>query len=1176
MLLKFKEVIDWVISEPGFKGIRSLMARSFVSFVQQKLYQFKIMSNQSLIISVHQLFESQVVTAPDSTAVVFKDQKLTYRELNQRSNQVAHYLGVLKPSTEALVGVCLERSLDLLIVLLGILKAGAAYVPLDPNHPKERLALIMSDAQMLILLTQEHLVAALPQSETQLMPLEQIWDEISEQPIDNPPSLKTGENLAYVMYTSGSTGKPKGVQIQHGSVVNFLQSMRDDRPGLTSEDVVLALTTITFDISVLELFLPLAAGACVVIAPQDTTTDGVQLSQALEHHGITVMQATPATWQMLIQAEWQGSPNLKVLSGGEPLPRELANQLQACCREIWNMYGPTETTIWSTCHPVTAGEGAISIGYPIANTQVYILNEQLHPLPVGEIGELYIGGAGLARGYNNRPELTTERFITNPFDPVGKDRIYRTGDLARVLRDGSLECLGRVDHQVKIRGFRIELGEIEALLWQHPDVQSAVVMAREDVPGHKRLVGYVMSRLMPDRIPYQSMAAVEIDGHFSLKLTTDLSNQGIGLVGTPSSWKPGQLLRLQVTLPGILGRRQLQGKVAWCQGKQAGIQFLLTPAEAQMMQGSFDHLLEAQGLSNLLQRSLVGNLREYLKNRLPDYMVPSNLVVLNAFPLTPNGKVDRKQLPAPEQQRAETEKAWVAPRNPIEQEVARIWQEVLDWEQIGIHDTFRNLAGNSLQTVQMLTEVNKTFQTNLPLIDFLKDPTISGLAKAIQTWDQSEVISVSIPDWSVKTQLDPAIVPMLDAIEPVPEIFLTGATGFLGAYLLAELLQQTRADVYCLVRAKNCAEGQAKLQNTLKHYHLWSDDWSLRILPVLGDLGEPHLGLDLEQFSRLAEKIDMIYHCGAWVNILYPYAALEAVNVTGTQEILRLASQTKVKPVHFISTVDVFAHHHQTDLQTVSELDPIGPGEDLYRGYAQSKFVAEKLVMAAQTRGIPVAIYRPSNVMGASGTGIGQNSGFIAKMIKGCLQMGSAPDLHAALNLVPVDYASRAIVQLALTQPMQGQVFHIVNPEPLMWQDCVQWIGQMGYSLKTLSYDAWLMELADESSTSNPENPLVPLANLFTHRDFIQKSLGAFYYKLDNVIQGLVGTRITCPIMSQHLLNTYFAQFIRSGFLEYPANRPERLRSKLLPLSEHNVILQTDFQNPSCLAETCIVASIAS
>jgi len=440
-------------------------------------------------LGLHQLFEAQATRTPEAIAVRFEGESLTYARLNQRANQLAAHLRTLNIGSDVLVGIYMERSLEMMVALLGILKAGGAYVPLDPTYPRERLAFMVQDAQLPLLLTQQRLVDKLPPHEGQVLCLDADWPAVAQQSEENLPSLTAPHHLAYVIYTSGSTGQPKGVQIPHQAVVNFLTTMAH-QPGLQAEDRLLAVTTLSFDIAVLELFLPLTVGAQVILVSRQIAADGRRLADLIEAADITVMQATPATWRLLLAAEWAGRPGLKMLCGGEALPRALANELLNRGGALWNMYGPTETTIWSAIHPVEAGEAPVSIGRPIGNTQLYVLDDRWQPTPVGVPGQLYIGGDGLARGYLRRPELTADRFIPNPFSDDPAARLYKTGDLVYYRSDSSLGFLGRLDHQVKIRGFRIELGEIETTLRHHPDVNQAVVIAREETPGDQRLVAY--------------------------------------------------------------------------------------------------------------------------------------------------------------------------------------------------------------------------------------------------------------------------------------------------------------------------------------------------------------------------------------------------------------------------------------------------------------------------------------------------------------------------------------------------------------------------------------------------------------------------------------------------------------------------------------------------------------
>ncbi|MFE2175305.1 amino acid adenylation domain-containing protein [Kitasatospora sp. NPDC059462] len=438
---------------------------------------------------VHHRFAERAARTPDAEAVRCGAEALTYAELDDRSARLAHRLRRHGVGRDVLVGVCTERSVDLVVALLAVLRAGGAFVPLDPEFPPERIAFMLADSGLPVLLTQRPVAGRLPAGGAEVLCLDELREELATEPAGDPGAPVDEDDLAYVIYTSGSTGRPKGVQVPHRALTNFLHAM-GERPGLAADDTLLAVTTHSFDISLLELLLPLVRGARVVVAERSSAADGERLSRLLAASGASVMQATPSTWRMLLDAGWRGAPGLKVLAGGEALPEDLARRLLAGGVELWNMYGPTETTIWSAVAEV--GEGPVSIGAPIANTELHVLDERGRLVPPGVPGELTIGGAGLARGYLGRPELTAERFVRHPFDPDPAARLYRTGDLVRRRRDGGIDFLGRLDHQVKLRGFRIELGEIESELAAHPEVGHAVVTVREDVPGDQRLVAYVV------------------------------------------------------------------------------------------------------------------------------------------------------------------------------------------------------------------------------------------------------------------------------------------------------------------------------------------------------------------------------------------------------------------------------------------------------------------------------------------------------------------------------------------------------------------------------------------------------------------------------------------------------------------------------------------------------------
>jgi amino acid adenylation domain-containing protein len=590
-------------------------------------------------VCIHELFEAQAARTPDAVAVRDENVSITYIELNRRANQLARHLVSLGVARETLVGVCMQRSVQAVVALLGILKAAAAYVPLDPIFPEERLAYTLEDSGAALLLTEAALTEKLPSLTVRILRTDAESAAIAQHSTENLGRPISPQSLAYTIYTSGSTGRPKGVEVTHQNVVNLLSSMAA-KPGLNSRDRLLAVTTFSFDIAGLEVFLPLVVGAQVILANKETTFDGSSLLKLAASSGATVMQATPITWRLLLEAGWRGQPALKILCGGEALPRELANQL-AGCGEAWNMYGPTETTIWSAASRVKAGTGPVSIGPPIQNTQFYILDQQNQPLPIGIPGELYIGGDGVARGYRNQPELTAKNFISNPFRGEAGARLYKTGDLVRYLSDGSIEFLGRRDDQVKIRGFRIELGEIEAALTRHPDLRTATVVVREQLPGDKRLVAFATLR-----------------------------------------------------------------------GNSA-------PTTEE--------------------------LRNFLKTKLPEYMLPSKFEYLSTLPLTPSGKVDRRALPSLGDPSPPSNREYVAPRTDLEKKLARIWAEVLKLDRVGIHDNFFDLGGYSLLAVKLLKSVERLSSVNVSLASLFRAPTIKDLADLLSAPHIQEGVAGVIP-----------------------------------------------------------------------------------------------------------------------------------------------------------------------------------------------------------------------------------------------------------------------------------------------------------------------------------------------------------------------------------------------------------------------------------------------
>lgn len=572
---------------------------------------------------LHELVAEQAARAPDAIAVVHESGRMSYGELERRSNQLAHELIAAGVQPGGLVGMCLERSLELPVAMLAVLKTGAAYVPIDPSYPPQRQEFMLADAEATVLVTETRFAGVASPGEMTILCVDGDRERIAGRSGEPTDVAMDCEQRAYVIYTSGSTGRPKGVEITHRSVANLIGQMRE-RPGLSADDVVANLTTPAFDLSVPDWYLPLTTGARLVIVPREATLDGVELADWLARSGATFVQATPTTWQVLQDASWTGGGALKVVCGGEALPKALAEELLARSASLWHMYGPTETTVWSSILELSAEDGPVALGGPIANTRFYVLDGNRQPVPIGVPGELYIGGDGLALGYHRRAELSAEKFVRDPFTPAARARLYRTGDLVRWREGGTLEFLGRIDQQIKLRGFRIELGEVEAVLDERSDVSAAVAVVREDSPGDQRLVAYV------------------------------------------------------------------------------------SPA--------------AQGAPDVEQ------LRRDCKAKLAPFMVPSTFVVLDSFPTTANGKLDRGALPAPDGSRPSLERGYAAPETPVEETLAAIWGEVLGLERVGRHDDFFDLGGHSLLAVKMISYVQERFDVDVPLHVVFEHSTVEGLA----------------------------------------------------------------------------------------------------------------------------------------------------------------------------------------------------------------------------------------------------------------------------------------------------------------------------------------------------------------------------------------------------------------------------------------------------------------
>jgi amino acid adenylation domain-containing protein len=624
---------------------------------------------------IHQLFEEAVSLSPDAVAVVFEGEELSYRELNARANQLARHLRSLGVEPEVLVGICVERSPLMVIGLLGVLKAGGAYVPLDPNYPKERLAFMLEDSSVQVLLAPEKLLEKLPPHSARVVCLDSGWEEIAFYSSENPRSGVKPENLAYVIYTSGSTGKPKGVLIEHRSLVNYTTAAIAEY-GIEKRDRVLQFASISFDASAEEIYPCLTSGATLVLRTDSMLDSAGVFLEKCRTWNLTVLSLPTAYWHeltaLLSQETWVLAPSLRltIIGGEKALPERLKTWIERVGQQVRlvNTYGPTEATVVGTICELSAADATLRelpIGRPIGNVQTYILDCNGQPVPTGIPGELHVGGAGLARGYLNRPDLTAEKFIPSPFSNKPGSRLYKTGDLTRYRPDGNIEYVGRIDNQVKIRGFRIELAEIEAVLSQHPAVRESAVLVWFEANARKRLVAYVV----PDaREQNSSLSSSE--------------------------------------------------------------------------------------------------LRQFLQERLPEYMVPSAFVLRSKLPLTPNGKLDRKALPAPDRDRPELEEAFATPSTAIEKILAEIWAQVLGLEQVGIDDNFFELGGDSILSIQVISKANQAGLWLTPK-QLFQHQTIAQLAAVADT-SGDPTIGTGINHWRSSSDTDSALVFRAKSLRSTP------------------------------------------------------------------------------------------------------------------------------------------------------------------------------------------------------------------------------------------------------------------------------------------------------------------------------------------------------------------------------------------------------------------------
>ncbi|WP_099038964.1 non-ribosomal peptide synthetase [Mycobacterium neglectum] len=931
--------------------------------------------------SIPAVFAEQVDRAPAAVALTFEGRSMTYYELDEAANRLANLLAMYGAGPGESVALLVPRSDDAIVGMLAVLKTGAAYLPIDPSVPEARLEFMLGDAKPIAAVTTADLRARLDGSDVAVVEVDEPADYLHYNTLLTPAS----DDIAYLIYTSGTTGVPKGVAVTHGNVTQVLESLHAEIPAGPGQ-VWSQWHSLVFDVSVWEIWGALLHGGRLVIVPEAVAGSPTDLHDLLVTEQVTVLYQTPSAAGMLSP---EGLEDTTLVVAGEACPTELVDRW-APGRVMINAYGPTEATIYGAISaPLVPGSTVAPIGSPVPSGATFVLDEWLRPVPAGGVGELYLAGRGVGVGYVNRSGLTASRFVPCPFGAPGA-RMYRTGDLVRWGRDGQLEYLGRADDQVKIRGYRIELGEIQAALADLDGVNQAVVIAREDRPGDKRLVGYVTG-------------AAE-------------------------------------------------------------------PAE----------------------------MRRLLANRLPGYMVPAAVVVLDALPLTVNGKLDMRSLPAPEYQNAAR---YRAPSNAIEEVIAGIFAQVLGVDRVGVDDSFFDSGGDSISAMRVIAAVNTALDAQLAVRTLFEFPTVSGLSRRLDTDSQAtaahgprfasvhgDAAEVHAADLTLDKFIDASTLlgaPSLPGPSAeVRTVLLTGATGFLGRYLVLQLLEQMEqvdGTLICLVRGKDDQDARRRLEKTFDS----GDAQLLRrfqelaaghLQVVAGDKGKADLGLAREAWQQFADSVDLIIDSAAFVNSVLPYSELFGPNVVGTAELIRFALTTRLKPYAFVSTSDVgrqvepSAFTEDADIREISSTRMVDGS--YANGYGNSKWAGEVLLREAHDLcGLPVAVFRSGMIM-ADPTYAGQLnvSDTVTRMVLSIMATGVAPASFYQLDAdgnrqrahfdgLPVDFVAEAVATLGTAVVDGFQTYHVMNPhdDGIGIDEYVDWLIEAGYSIDRIAdFGEWL------------------------------------------------------------------------------------------------------------------------
>ncbi|WP_223598297.1 non-ribosomal peptide synthetase [Chryseobacterium sp. GVT01B] len=984
--------------------------------------------------TLESLFRKQALLHPDKTAVVYQDQEITYSDLDQRSNQIANLLLSKGIKEGKYVPIWLDRSLEWIVAVLGVIKTGAAYVPIDPAYPAKRVEFILSDTAADTIITNQNLKNLLPETERS-----KVFDLSSMENLNHwssaYPEIEIHQNsLAYTIYTSGSTGKPKGVMVSH-LAIQHLVTWHNHHFHVDHSSKLTLVAGLAFDISVWEIWSALTAGAALFIADNEDRTDAHALVDFYRRNQIT-HGFVPSVLGPQVVNDTRNYNDLKLkylFTGGEKLKPVLTTELSY---ELIDYYGPTECTVFATFKKVKDinGKYVSSIGKPIANAKAYILNENMELMPVGAVGELCIGGNILANGYLNNKELTDSKFIDNPFRET--EKLYRTGDLAKWKPDGDIEFLGRIDNQVKIRGFRVELGEIERTLIQQKEINEAVVMSRDTEGNSKYLIAFIVSK--PD-------------------------------------------------------------------------------AEKD-----------------------ISSVRNALKEELPGYMIPAQIIFIDRIPLTANGKTDTHVLKDLADKEAKELISFEPPTNETERIVADVWSSALERSIINITDNFFDIGGNSLLVAAVAVALQRKLDVKVYLRDIYQFPVLQELSEVLiaRSRETREADPKEDVEPYVALQKDVYLAPGTvfaggfdpKQVENPKTIFLTGVTGFVGIHLLQELLDTTNAEIYCLVRAQDQFHAMEKIDKCFKQYHIPQKEvQKSRIIPVIGDLALPALGLSEEIFTKLAKQTDLIYHSGSSVNFIEPYSYMKAPNVEGLREIIKLAGAERTKCLALLSTISVYSWGHVFTGKTVMlesddiEQNLMSVSKDI--GYVRSKWVMEAVADLAAKEGLPLITYRLGYAMCHSETGASASYQWWSGLVKNCIEFKSYPALtELREGLITVDYMTKSMAHITKNKEAIGKKFNLIaRPETNLTLEGFFGLMKKYYpfTLKDLPYKEWRKQWEDDS-----KNRLYPLTSLF--RDNMHEGLSTvelyqntYIWDCSNVIQFLEGSGIQEPVFDKKVLDSY-------------------------------------------------------